>query len=133
LGLPLTLHSFLLTLLCRRPFKPNSVPLQALIIYLGRLSPGGSSSRLWDTNERVTLSYVGLCTRWSLPSHLCYQRCWWAFTPPFHYHQRGHPCGHPCGLPVFCCTCRRLTRPAVSWHHALWCSDFPRREASPVN
>ncbi len=27
---------------------------------------------------------------------------------------------------AFCCTCRRLTRPAVSWHPALRCSDFPR-------
>ena len=27
---------------------------------------------------------------------------------------------------AFCCTCRRLTRPAVSWHPALRCPDFPQ-------
>ena len=33
---------------------------------------------------------------------------------------------------TLCCTCRRLTRPAVSWHPALRCPDFPQRgERSP--
>src|SRR5690606_12124609 len=40
------------------------------------------------------------------------------------------PCGRP-ARSALCCTCRRLTRPAVSWHPALRSPDFPRSLAGP--
>ena len=102
---------------------------RSLAIYLGRASPRASSGQPGDRGEPGRLSLpIGPCTGWGLPSCPCCQRHWCALTAPF------HPC---CASPGFegptdtkrsalCCTCRRLTRPAVSWHPALWCPDFPQ-------
>ncbi len=97
-----------------------------LAIYLGRASPRASSGQPGDLDEPGRLSLpIGPCTGWGLPSCPCYQGHWCALTAPFHPYARGAEAAR--ARSAFCCTCRRLTRPAVSWHPALRCPDFPRR------
>ncbi len=94
----------------------------------GSVTPSGASGHLsgtrvaarlerspGDVGEPGRLSLpIGPCTGWGLPSCPCYQGHWCALTAPF------HPCAPPSRASgtrsALCCTCRRLTRPAVSWH-----------------
>ncbi len=108
--------------LSRVPRKGNA----RLAIYLGRASPRASSGQPGDVGEPGRLSLpIGPCTGWGLPSCPCCQGHWCALTAPFHPYVR-RSAGDRRARSAFCCTCRRLTRPAVSWHPALRCPDFPR-------
>lgn len=109
------------------------------IISLGRASPRASCGQPGDRGgPGKPFLPIGPCTGWGLPSCPCCHGHWCALTAPFHpYPGSEHPevssfgrAERP-GRSALCCTCRRLTRPAVSWHPALRCPDFPRTPASP--
>jgi hypothetical protein len=114
-----------------------------LIISLGRASPRASSGQPGDgSGPGKPFLPIGPCTGWGLPSCPCCHGHWCALTAPFHPYPR-RSASRPVGVrraergvsggaedlrgrSALCCTCRRLTRPAVSWHPALRCPDFPQ-------
>jgi hypothetical protein len=118
-----------------------------LIISLGRASPRASSGQPGDgSGPGKPFLPIGPCTGWGLPSCPCCHEHWCALTAPFHPYPRrsaSRSAGvrraerdvfggaeDPRGRSALCCTCRRLTRPAVSWHPALRCPDFPQEWAA---
>lgn len=76
------------------------------IIYLGcgLLHTSSSVPDAFCGTGRSNAS-VSPCSRWGLPSHRHYCRCWCAFTTPFHPHT------HCWMQSLLCCTCRQVTSP----------------------
>jgi hypothetical protein len=78
------------------------------------------------------------CIRWGLPSRGSLEPRWWSLTPPFHpdlFAQAVYFLWHfPSASHLDSCRVTRswsARRPAVSWHHALRCPDFPHLAARP--
>ena len=117
----------------RRTCKPNSVSRRGgtTVIPLGRASlrdssdlpgSGGASSRNARRISSPLLPYlvllrVGFALPWLLPARRC------ALTAPFHPYP---PRRAVCFLWHFPSSGLESTLPGVTWHIALWSSDFPR-------
>jgi hypothetical protein len=82
------------------------------------------------------------CIGWGLPSRSPLGPRWWSLTPPFHP-DHSATCAawavyfllhFPSASHLFSCRVTRnwfARRPAVSWHPALRCPDFPHLAARP--
>jgi len=83
--------------------------LSWVVIYLGRMSPYGSSKVFCQASLAIVrlIPYTS-CYRQGLPSCPCYHRHWWALTPPFHLFRRS-------GSLLSVALALRLLWPPVRW------------------
>ncbi len=103
--------------------KPGSVPLRGLIIYLGRLSPGASSGQPGDASEPGKLFLLSDLAPGGVYLAAGVTTSTGALLPHRFTLTKGRL---PPWRSALCCTCRRLTRPGVTWHPALRSPDFPQ-------
>ena len=98
----------------------------APIIYLGPASPRASSGRFGNASRAGFVSQSDLA-----PGGVCPAAGVSTGTGallPHRFTLTGRCArGRSARRSALCCTCRRLTRPAVSWHPALRSPDFPQR------